>query len=605
MTLLMAPVTCWMSTASGAEAQVHGRALGGDTRTVSGIVDCASSCPNNICPAIEGQSFNNFIFACNGPPTEPELEVCCWAEDLPAGATMAPMCAPGQALCQMEWTPDHCQSGAHDVAFHCSLDLVTPNPCAGHFNVQNVNRAPVLSADPTSVISSPGGSIAIDLTALDPDTLECAGAADADTLTLTQTTGMAGLTDHGDGTGQWTGSFGSDGDYMLAFVVNDGQGDADQVMVPVAISCPVGQCCDSASGDVQPIDDEDACTDDSCDLGIANHVPIYDLMTECCEPATGDVHSIDDGDACTDDVCTPSGAVIHFPSYDIMTECCEPVTGQLVECACLVTSCTDVDDNGIRDDNCTWWDCVDDQCVDTPLDQFADLGGAFGECSLDGFANIHDKNHVLACFSGTSTCHPFNMDAGGAFGACPADGFCNIHDANHALASFAGTTTCSCPSGPAPQTDPTLAGFATLLVIADERAVRPGDEVEVRVFADSKATLRSYQLNVQTTGGMSGDFRLVDIQIEHRKDWLFARETSAFNAFNESTGQMLAGLMEDVGVKATERSYLATYVYQTSLDASGDFLIDVGEQCYLVAPNEGQVSFASAKPAVVSVSRRR
>jgi hypothetical protein len=284
----------------------------------------------------------------------------------------------------------------------------------------------------------------------------------------------------------------------------------------------------------------------------------------------------------------------------------------IVDCS-IASNCADTDQSGVRDNNCEWWECAEGACAGTTLAQFADMGGAFGACPPDSFANIHDRNHSLSCFAGTNPCDSINIDAGGAFGACPPDGFCNIHDANHALAAFAGTTTCSCPAPPMPESEPVVAGTATIRMTASTRAARPGDEIVVRVFVNSTdAELRSYQLDVEVSGGSSGQLGLLDVEIEPRKDWIFARGDGVFDAFNVTSGQMLAGLEEDDGVNVADGGYLATYTYRVSKDAVGTFLIDLQHegdaQAFLVAPQNGMIGIATVSPAVVKIatpSRRR
>jgi hypothetical protein len=268
--------------------------------------------------------------------------------------------------------------------------------------------------------------------------------------------------------------------------------------------------------------------------------------------------------------------------------------------------CADLDGNGARDDNCVWWDCADTVCEDTPLAQFADMGGAFGACPPEGFANIHDKNHALSCFAGTNTCDPINIDAGGAFGSCTQDGFCNIHDANHALSAFAGTTTCSCPSGPMPEMEPEVRDAATLRLqqrMGERDRTRDGT-IAVDVFIDGPVdALRSYQLDIHVSGGRSGELKLVDVRIDERKDAVFAERTDAFDAFNVDNGQMLAGLDDVDGTTVKNGAYLATFVYEATKDATGEFVIDLAVdadgQTFLVAPANGVVEVEKTEPAVV------
>lgn len=107
-------------------------------------------------------------------------------------------------------------------------------------------------------------------------------------------------------------------------------------------------------------------------------------------------------------------------------------------------ACADADANGIRDDACTWYDCDNEICSLQPS-LFGDVGGAFGDCTPDGFVNLFDRSHVLTCFAGTNPCMGFNLDVGGPFGDCAPDGFCNLFDVSHVLTSFSGTNPCSCP----------------------------------------------------------------------------------------------------------------------------------------------------------------
>jgi hypothetical protein len=282
--------------------------------------------------------------------------------------------------------------------------------------------------------------------------------------------------------------------------------------------------------------------------------------------------------------------------------------GALVaSCTASAADCADLDSDGARDDNCVWWECATDSCADTPLTQFADMGGAFGACPPDTFANIHDKNHALSCFAGTNPCDPINIDAGGAYGACPPDGFCNIHDANHVLSAFAGTSTCSCPSGPLPVFDPPVDGAATLVANATKQAVSPGSSVQVHVFIEGPVdALRSYQLDTTATGGKTGAIDLVDITVEERMDAAFYGTEATFEAFNTSTGQMLHGLETNDGVAVKEEAYLATFTFEVSKDASGKFVIDllIGDdgQTFLISPDNGQIEIKGTTPAVITVS---
>jgi hypothetical protein len=291
------------------------------------------------------------------------------------------------------------------------------------------------------------------------------------------------------------------------------------------------------------------------------------------------------------------------------------VLAQVVDlsvCAVAAESadCADVNLDNIRDDNCVWWECADLMCVDTPLQQFADMGGAFGECAPDNFANVHDKNHALMCFAGTNSCDSINIDAGGPFGDCSPDGFCNVHDANHAMAAFAGTTTCSCPAGPMPEFEPAVWGQATLRLEPRTKSVNRDGTIDIDVFIGGPVdALRSYQLELKVTGGRLGGLDLVSIRIDERWDGAFAGRFDAFEAFNVQTGQMLAGLDADQGCSHKNGAYLATFTYAATQDCGGKFVIDIASgdngQTVLIAPQNRQITVGQTQPAVVEMQRKR
>jgi hypothetical protein len=274
-------------------------------------------------------------------------------------------------------------------------------------------------------------------------------------------------------------------------------------------------------------------------------------------------------------------------------------------------NCVDLDADNKIDDVCTWGECIDPPsgtCNVVARTVPADVGGAFGLCPIDGFCNIHDRTHALTCFGGTNSCALINIDAGGGFGLCPPDGFCNIHDANHALTCFGGTNTCVC--GPAPEGGGVVVvDDAALKVVTDRRSAAAGDRVEVRVFiSDALEDFQSYQLHMAASGGDRGTMTLVDIQIDDRKDYVFGSSVR-FDAVNTAKSQMLAGL--DVGSKATSNeSYLATFIYEVSKDASGSFVIDVlhdeanEDQTFLVAGSNGKIDVRSTAPAVIHIGSK-
>ncbi len=265
--------------------------------------------------------------------------------------------------------------------------------------------------------------------------------------------------------------------------------------------------------------------------------------------------------------------------------------------------CGDLDpSDGIRDSACAASTCNPGTliCESDPV-AFADLGGPFGDCATDGFANVHDSNLALLCFASQSSCSDISQDAGGPFGDCEPDGFCNIHDANHALAAFSNESLCTCPpaAGPAPEASHSVVDNVTIEAQVDRREARPGDRVAVRVFMDAGVrSLQSYQLEQVVSGGTQGRLELVEIEVEPRRDAVFARRPGVFDAYNLVEGRMLAGLMAG-GVQTSSNGYLATFVYEVSKDAAGTFVVDLGgssesgAQTFLVASWREEIAWTS------------
>jgi hypothetical protein len=282
-------------------------------------------------------------------------------------------------------------------------------------------------------------------------------------------------------------------------------------------------------------------------------------------------------------------------------------------------SCADVDQNGIRDDNCLWWSCDRGSCQATPI-VFADMGGQFGSCAPDGAVDANDKFHALNCFSNQTTSGGFgypceaappvalNVDAGGPFGDCSPDGVCDGNDAFHALNAFDGTTMCSCaPGGP----EPTLVRVirpqdivkTALTLRPRQRLVKPGELVHVDVFLESALPdLRGYQLHLCVPDdGRDETLDLVDIAVEGGEEWVFAGR-GAWTAFNVGTGQMMVGL-DTAGVVAAAGAYLATFMYRLPREASGGFVIELlhqsddGRSFLFPTPADGRIAISAAEHA--------
>ncbi len=263
-----------------------------------------------------------------------------------------------------------------------------------------------------------------------------------------------------------------------------------------------------------------------------------------------------------------------------------------------VEPCTTIEDcadvlpvDGIRDDNCVWWECTDGGlCVGVDV-VYADMGGQFGLCPPDGTADGNDRFHALNCFSNVDPDLPppsdypceaaaptaFNVDAGGQFGSCNPDGVCDGNDAFAALNAFGNMTTCSCPLNPSPEfgggQGTVVVGQSGLTLVARQDTARPGDLIDVDVYLDDAVKdLRGYQLHLGTIGGTRGGLDLIDIYVAADTSAVFDG-LATWSAFNIKTSQMVVG-MDDAGV-SIPGGYLATFTYRASKDAQGAFVIDV------------------------------
>jgi hypothetical protein len=347
------------------------------------------------------------------------------------------------------------------------------------------------------------------------------------------------------------------------------------------------------------------------------------------------------------------------PSAPIVPLALSPVIIQVGVGVCSdAADCGDLDNDGIRDDACAWYDCAAGACATLGKTTQADLGGAFGACTPDGATDGNDRFHALNCFSNKNTlgvppypCEAatpaaLNVDAGGP-ATCQLDGVCDGNDAFHALNGFENDWfdgsigyQCGC-AGPGPvgggrSADPSKpaarSGLAAALRLLAPATVRPGEIFAVDVHLDGDvAALRGYQLHLGTTGGIGGELELVDISIRESNVFSssdkLAKNSSAdpaapnaaaafWSAFNRDTAQMVAGLDDAQGVPAVAGAYLATFTYRVPEDATGTFTIEVRydatgrtspkpqERTFLFGPYAGLIDVTSTTPARIEVSGR-
>ncbi|MGI6016744.1 MAG: Ig-like domain-containing protein, partial [Methanothrix sp.] len=153
-------------------------------------------------------------------------------------------------------------------------------------------------------------------------------------------------------------------------------------------------------------DDENACTDDSCDpaTGCVYTPIICDDENACtddsCDPATGCVYTpiiCDDENACTDDSCDPATGCVYTPIIcDDENACtidsCDPLTGctyEDVDCddddACTIDSCDPLTGCTYEDVDCDDDDaCTIDSCDPLTGCTYEDVDCDDGDaCTID------------------------------------------------------------------------------------------------------------------------------------------------------------------------------------------------------------------------------
>jgi cysteine-rich repeat protein len=316
--------------------------------------------------------------------------------------------------------------------------------------------------------------------------------------------------------------------------------------------------------------------------------PIEATATAACgDGVLSSGEQCDDGNTVTGDGCTATCAF---------------------ESNCPPNPCVDTDVNNIRDEKCIFGQCINDICTVLPKVSPSDLGGSFGACPRDGFVNLHDRTLTLTCFAGTTDCAAINIDAGGSHGNCTLDGFCNIHDAVHVLTTFGGTNTCGC--GPAPEHGDGIADYIADMRIETEIVSGAlGPRIKAHVYLGGVIDVRGYQIDMEVFGGRRGELELADITIEEHRGPIHADAGSA-SAFDMEGSRMLA-LLDEGAVRAHKAgTYLATFVYQASADAAGQFTIDLKVDQVLdsettIVAVDGRVEIGSVRPAVVDMEAHR
>ncbi len=288
---------------------------------------------------------------------------------------------------------------------------------------------------------------------------------------------------------------------------------------------------------------------------------------------------------------------------------------------CLsVADCADLDGDGIRDNPCLWWACNNGQCESIET-TYGDMGSINGACEPDGATDMGDRIQALSCFTNTDPCSQaeyaceesppiaFNGDIAGCLGDCHPDGYCDGNDAFQVVGIFIQQSACTCLGDPMPTYPPSAVQYAVVR-LESARTIGPGGIVEVDAVLDNSVeNFKGYQLHLEPRGGRSGQLNLVDIYVRggrrNRSNAFYG--TPFWSAFNVMTGQMVVGL-DRGGVRGKPQTYLATFVYQASEDASGTFLVDArigapqGRTLFCSSDSGSVVIAASAQSTIIEVA---
>ncbi len=150
----------------------------------------------------------------------------------------------------------------------------------------------------------------------------------------------------------------------------------DGVVVPSQIGQSADVTIIQCSSDGE-CDDGNGCTDDSCSVGVCEHVGNFDDTQVCCDPADGSLESLFDGNVCTGfngstaGLCDPlTGQVTHFPlpgascGDQTSSTCTNPDTCDAAG-NCLPNHANDGNFCEADGDTCTRDHCASGECVYT------------------------------------------------------------------------------------------------------------------------------------------------------------------------------------------------------------------------------------------------
>lgn len=124
----------------------------------------------------------------------------------------------------------------------------------------------------------------------------------------------------------------------------------------------------------------------------------------------------------------------------------------------------------------------------------------------------------------------------------------------------------------------------------------------VDVFVQGVTNLRTYQIGLLTSGGLSGELVREEVKIDKaRPDFVFS-ESEAISAADQVGGR-LGGVLYEGGVNKATPAYLGTYAFRPSPGATGSFevAIDTVSNTLLADGKNDMIEFRTGPAALISI----
>ncbi|MCH8243478.1 MAG: hypothetical protein IH897_12850, partial [Planctomycetes bacterium] len=213
-----------------------------------------------------------------------------------------------------------------------------------------------------------------------------------------------------------------------------------------------------------------------------------------------------------------------------------------------------------------------------------------GPQELNGMVNTNDVFMIILGFQGYE--YPYG---------CPDDPCWDTRPI-----SEGGDGPCPCVptggggSGPMGPMGPATVSTLSLLVSSD--LILQGELIDVEVFLDVADDLGGYQLDVEVSGGSTGNLDLEDLfidaahtDINGTPDYVFLG-VSSLESVSSFWGQVGAVNLDGVGIPVTGPAYLGTFQFRASADAVGVFTIRFAdiENNFLMNGQAGKMTDAIA-----------